>query len=86
MAAARRDLDIVATGPMNQYATNLLRSTQNDEARELRNIAETANELRIALAAIEAKGDELTRELGDIGLPRDELRAAIDRYSATAAD
>lgn len=82
MAAARRDLDAGSTGPLNEHASNLLRATQNDEARELRDIAAATDKLRIALTAIGVKGGELTRELGDIELPSDELRAAIDRYSA----
>ncbi|MBU9581343.1 hypothetical protein [Burkholderia multivorans] len=86
MAAARRDLDTATTGPTNEYANNLLRTAQYDEARALSNIAATTRQLRLALAALRRKSAELTRELGDIRLPDDELRAAIDRYSAAATN
>ncbi|MCO1358852.1 hypothetical protein QZM91_24165 [Burkholderia multivorans] len=86
MAAAQRDLDTAATGPTNAYANNLMRAAQSEEARALGDIAATTRQLRLALTDLSTKRAELTRELGNIGLPDDELRAAADRYSAAAAN
>ncbi|WP_146126022.1 hypothetical protein [Burkholderia multivorans] len=81
MASAKRDLNAQATGPTAEYANNLLRATQNDEAREVRDIETITGDLRHALATLGTKGDDLTRELGDIKFPSDEVRDAIARYS-----
>lgn len=86
MAAAQRDLDTAATGPTNAYANNLLRAAQSEEARALGDIAATTRQLRLALRDLSTKRAELTRELGNIVLPDDELRAAADRYSAAATN
>lgn len=83
MSAAKRDLDSLAKGPAYEHALNLLRTTQNDEARQHRDIAAATAKLRLALTAVEVKGEELTLDLGNIELPRNELRAAIERYSAS---